>query len=166
MLTLFIISCIIFFGYNIFIISKFGVPESLSDSFYLLNDIKKGLGYVFSIVLFSSVFTLLPVFMSVDSNTTFDFLKFFCAALLAFVGAAPAFKGIDKDFHFKFAILCAVSGFLWIILATPYWYVLLISAILMIITMLLTNTKYALVYWLEMIMFTSVYSVVALYTIL
>lgn len=163
MLTLFIISFVVFFGYNIAIISKFGVPSSLSNSFYLLEDVKKGLGYLFTVMLYTTVFTLLPELMSVGSNPTFDFLKFFCAAMLGFVGSAPAFRGIDKEFHSIFAMVSAATGFLWIILATPYWYVLLISALVMMSVMLLTKTQKSITYWLEMIMFAAIYAVITLY---
>lgn len=163
MLTLFIISMIIFFGYNIAIISKFGVPESLSNSFYILDDVKKGLGYLFTIALYLTVFTLLPVWFSIGGNENIEFLKFFSAAMLGFVGAAPLFKGSDKEYHGKFAIISAITGILWIIFATPYWYLLLAIAMLMIGLMLITKTKKSITYWLEMVMFIAIYLVIGIH---
>jgi hypothetical protein len=108
-------------------------------------------------------FTLLPVWFDAPTNENYDFILFLCGAMLAFVGAAPAFRGVDKGWHSTFAQISAVMGILWILLATPYWLVLVVSAAWMMGLMFLTKTKYALTYWLEMIMFVAIYAVNFIY---
>ena len=40
-----LIALLVFTAYNVAVLTKFGVPASLSDSFYLWNKTKKGLGF-------------------------------------------------------------------------------------------------------------------------
>lgn len=163
MLGLLLASIAVFLSYNVAIIAKFGVPSSLSETFYILNNYKKNLGILFTLLLYTMTFTLLPVWFSLPTNENYDFILFFCGAMLAFVGAAPAFRGADKGWHSAFAGVSAVAGMIWTIVATPYWYILLVSAALIMGTMLLTNTKKALTYWLEMIMFITIYVINSIY---
>jgi hypothetical protein len=162
-MTLLLISTAIFLGYNAFIVSKFGIPKSLSDSFYLLNEVRNNLGYLFTIALYGMAFTLLPVWMDIPVGENVEFLKFFCGAFLAFVGAAPMFKSVDKPWHGIFAMMSAITGLLWIIIATPFWYVVLIILAIMLLLMWITKTSKCYVYWLEMVMFVSIYTINYIY---
>jgi len=84
MLTLTLIQAAIFTAYVSFIISKFGVLPSISESFYRLNENRLGL-------LFTLFCWTLAVPMMFQSNETTLFF-FFSAVGLGFVGATPMFK--------------------------------------------------------------------------
>lgn len=119
-LILALTALLIFLIYNGIIIMKFGMPSSLSDTFYLLQNKKKGLGYVFTAMMTVMSFTLLPSWLSItDAIPTwehnFTFLAFFACAGILFVGAAPAFRnvGIENKVHMISAKLCAVFAIAW-----------------------------------------------------
>lgn len=116
MITAFIIGLATFLIYVIAIIIRFGVPSSLSDSFYLLKKAYseyKLVPYLFTLVLWITSFTILPVWLEY-SNESIQFLAFFAAAGLALVGAAPVFHNPFTHFgHVVGAWLAAVCGTLW-----------------------------------------------------
>ena len=118
-----IIACValaIFTAYNAAIIGVFGMPTSLSDSFYLLQSKKKGLGYLFTAMMFSMALCLMPAWLSISDSMpgwehNLTFLAFFAAAAICFVGAAPAFRnvGIEHNMHMWAAKSCAVFAIAW-----------------------------------------------------
>lgn len=84
MLELTLLQAAIFITYISFIISKFGVLPSISESFYRLNENRLGL-------LFTLFCWTLAVPMMFQSNET-TLLFFFSAVGLGLVGATPMFK--------------------------------------------------------------------------
>jgi hypothetical protein len=79
---------------------------------------------------------------------------------LGFVGAAPAFKSssLENSVHQVSAYLCAAFALLWIILVTPYWYVILIVLGIVTALAIVTKTwKTSYIYWLEMVAFVSTF---------
>ena len=105
----------IFIVYNSVAIAKFGIPKSLSDTFYYYQGIKKGLGYIFTAMMFSMAGLLMPGWLTISDSMpgwehNFTFLAFFAAGAIAFVGAAPAFKniGIERKVHMIAAKSAAV----------------------------------------------------------
>lgn len=152
----------VFLGFLFYIITMFWIPPSFSDSFYLLENIKNGLGYIFTGVLWVMAFTLLPVWLNCNVGTDLELLKFFCCASLCFVGAAPHFKGIDKRVHTIAAITSAITGLLWILICTKFWYIIIGFLLLLLLLMYLTKTFKCYIFWLEMVMFFSVYLVLLL----
>lgn len=88
-LILLIYSSLIFVSYMSFIISKFGILPSISESYYKLEGGYKSL---FSLFIFNMV---IPVII-VGNNP----LMFLAGLFIAFVGAAPAFKEeFQKQVH-------------------------------------------------------------------
>lgn len=119
-LILALVALLIFVVYNGLMIINFGMPSSLSDTFYLLQNKKKGLGYLFTAMMTSIAFILMPGWLSIsdaiggwESNLTF--MAFFACAGILFVGAAPAFRniGIENTVHMVSAKLCAVFAIAW-----------------------------------------------------
>lgn len=119
-LILAIVSFLIFATYNTAIVWKYGMPSSLSDTFYILQNQKKGLGYLFTGMMWTMAFTLVPAWVEIsdaiggwESNLTF--LAFLAAASIVFVGSAPAFRnvGIENKVHMISAKLCAVFSIAW-----------------------------------------------------
>lgn len=156
-----LMSMIVFVIYNAYILSKFGVPHSLSNTFYLLNGIKKGLGYLFTIMMFTLSICLMPGWIEITESISswshhLTPLSFFAAALIGFVGASPAFKDSDLESKVHTISACAAAAFaiLWcsIVCYNIAWIILPASAIVILIASLATRTlKSCITYWLEMI---------------
>lgn len=159
--TLTIIALIIFTIYNTCILSKFGVPHSLSQTFYLLNTIKRQLGYLFTIMLFSVAFCLMPGWIEITENITtwsnhLTAIPFLASALLGVVGAAPAFRDSDKEdkIHTISAYAAALLSIIWcaVVCYNIAWFIIPICTVVILIAAKITKTlKPCLTYWLEMI---------------
>lgn len=169
-LTLTIIGMVLFTIYNVCIVSKFGIPVSLSDSFYLLNGVKKGLGFIFTAMMVSMAFCLMPGWLEITETITswsknFTALPFLTAAGIAFVGAAPAFRKneVEKLVHGISAYLAAAFSILWICIVCyeVALIVLPISVFVIVALGLSTKTlKSSKIYWLEMLAFLSTFATI------
>lgn len=114
------VSLCIFIVYNAISIGIFGMPTSLSDTFYLYQSKKKGLGYIFSAMMYTMAGTLMPVWLAISDampgwEHNLTFLAFFAAAAIMFVGTAPAFRnvGLENKVHMIAAKSCAVFAIAW-----------------------------------------------------
>lgn len=121
---LFYAAILIFLVYNLAIIGNFGIPTSLSASFYLLNERKNNLGYIFTAMMWTITFLIMPYWMALaDSFEGWEHylvpLAFLAPACIAFVGTAPAFRGceLENRVHMISASLCAVFSILWCLIA-------------------------------------------------
>lgn len=169
-LILTLIGIFFFTVYNIVILYKFGVPVSLSDSFYLLNGTKKGLGFLFTAMMVSMAFCLMPGWLEITETITswssnFTALPFLAAAGIAFVGAAPAFRKneVEKLVHGISAYLAAAFAILWICIVCyeVAMIVMPISIFLILAISLFTKTlKACKIYWLEMLAFISTFATI------
>lgn len=119
-LILLISSILVFTIYNIVAIKLFRVPTSLSDTFYLYQNKKKGLGYIFTAMMWTMAFLLMPAWLTISDSMpgwehNFTFLAFFAAAAIVFVGSAPAFRnvGLENKVHMIAAKSCAVFAIAW-----------------------------------------------------
>ena len=63
-----IIAAIVFISYNAAVLSNFGVPVSLSDTFYLWNKTKTGRGYLFTIVMLVMTACLIPGWLTLTET--------------------------------------------------------------------------------------------------
>lgn len=163
-----ILGCFIFVLYNIITLSFFGVPQSLSMSYYLFKD-KCNCGYVFPIMMYLVAGFMMPAWISLSVTSPFQFLSFLAPASILFVGTAPAFLsgGIEKMVHQIAAYLAAGFSLLWIILVTPYWWIILLWLGLIAILAFCSNTyKTSYIYWLEWIAFGSTFLSTILFSIL
>lgn len=113
---------LIFIIYNVYILKEFGVPESLSETTYLLKDKY----WIFTLLCFITSFTLLPLWLGVCNNHNFDFLKFFSLGSLLFVGSTPFFKeSLQKQIHYTSAIICFISIILWFFMQNFLTYIMI-----------------------------------------
>ena len=101
-LILVLISLCIFAAYNTVSLHKFGVPTSLSNTFYLYEGEKKHLGYIFTGMMFLMSLTLLPPWLELGEvisswSKYLNSLVFFACASICFVGAAPAFRSCPLE---------------------------------------------------------------------
>ena len=149
----------IYMVYNAIAIGNFGIPQSLSDTYYLYKN-KYRCGFVFPVMMLLVVGFMMPAWLTLSEGSNFQFLSFLAPASLLFVGAAPAFKSSDLEnkVHSVSAYFAAACSLLWVILVTPYWMVIPIWFVLIALIALATRTvKSSLVYWLETVAFFSTF---------
>lgn len=173
-----IIVCIafaLFVAYNIAILVQFGIPKSLSESFYLYESKKKNLGYLFTAFMFTMAFCLIPGWMEVSDGWSswshyLSFLAFFTASAICFVGAAPAFRAskLEGTIHEVSAKICAATALIWcFVVCWNIAYVPVIGALIPAIVGACTKTwKTSQVYWLEMMAFGATFATVITASIL
>ena len=158
---------IFLFGvYNLIALLLFGVPHSLSMTYYLYKQRKNILKILFPGMITLLVVFLLPCWLEISKNSEFEFAAFLSMSALMFVGACPAFldSKMEDDIHSIAAIICAVFALLWVILVTPYWYVIPGSFVLFALLAFVTKTwKTCYTYWLEMVAFISTFIAIILY---
>lgn len=163
------VAFLIFIVYNISLFPQFGIPKSLSESFYLYNKKKNNFGYIFTTFMLSMAFCLLPGWIEVSMawsswSKYLNFLAFLTAAAICFVGAAPAFRAteLESSIHNISAKLCAATALAWcFIVCWNIAYVPAIGAAIPAIVGACTKTwKTAQVYWLEMMAFGATFATV------
>ena len=153
--------------YNIIALLLFGVPKSLSDTYYLFKERNSTLKFLFPSMMTLLTFFLMPAWLEMSEGSAFQFTAFLSAAGVLFVGAAPAFKDskMESKVHSISAYVCAAAALAWICLVTPYWYVILIVFGVVAALAVVTKTwKTCYIYWLEMVAFVSTFiSIIAYY---
>lgn len=143
------VSFTIIFGYLVFVVAKFGIPQSISDTYYLLG--KKG--WLFQLALAATAFTAMPMLIERSSDGT-QFLAFLACAGLAFVACAPMFKlELEGKVHYVSAAVCCVGLVLWQVFNAS-WIVPLVCFLLVVYPML-RDRKF--MWWLEIATIVSVY---------
>lgn len=147
MSTLLYISIFVFVLYLTGIIMYKGIPNSISESYYVIGEDK----------LESSLFTwfcwlvggtLLPYWLETGGG----FLSFFACGALGFVGTAPMFKSNEKTIHFASAAMCFVAAYLWLILNSMTLF--FISLAVLVIASFFKNRMF----WWEVTAFVSIYT--------
>lgn len=157
----------LFVIYNIIALILFGVPKSLSMTYYLYKERQNSLKLMFPTMIVLLCILLIPCWLTLSEGSNFQFLSFLAPASLMFVGFTPAFNDDDmyRMIHSIAAGLCAAFAMLWIILVTPFWYIILIVlGIISVIAILTKTVKSSYIYWLEMVAFISLFaSIIAYY---
>lgn len=103
------ISFIVIFSYLIFVVAKFGIPKSISDTFYMLD--KKG--WLFQVFMGTFAFTLIPYWID-KSSEMYECFPFLACSALAFVAFAPCFRmQLEGMVHHVSAVLACVCAVLW-----------------------------------------------------
>lgn len=114
MLNLVLLSAISFLisSYILGCIIKFGIPNSLSETYYSLGKY----GWIFQLVMLI-VGVVLQLLWFPLSKEEHEFLVFLACASLCFVASAPAFRiEIQGKVHYSAAAVCCISVFSWQIL--------------------------------------------------
>lgn len=139
---------LIFIAYNTITIKMFGVPESISGTYYLLEERRKSYGWFFTLFCLGTGFTLLPPWLDMTPES-YQFSSFLTVAGLLFVGAAAQFKDVfTAKVHYSAAVICCVFSQVWCICA-GYWWVSLISFTITMGYSLIRDSK-KWMFWLEM----------------
>lgn len=106
----------LFFGYVLACLLSFGIPKSLSETFYLIKEKKKENSfapYTFTVTLWLVAFMLFYPWMDCVSNPDLEFFPFLACGGIMFVGAAPHFKGSEKYIHYISACMSFVFAYLF-----------------------------------------------------
>lgn len=126
---------------------------------YKFAEINKNLMYLFTATLFLMGFSLMPAWLEISEGTTYQFLSFLTCASILFVGATPNF--LDKGVHIIHSVAAyssAVFGLTWMFTYSPFsWIIIPIAAIVILMSILTKTIKTSFEYWLEMIAFYSIY---------
>lgn len=162
-----IIATVIFVAYNAVAIAIFGIPESLSNTYYLYKE-KWNKGWLFCLMMYAVVTLMMPAWISLSEGSNFQFLAFLAPASIMFVGTAPRFKDsqLESRVHTVSAYIAAACSLLWVALVTPYWWVMLIWLGFIALASIFTSSyKTCLVYWLEQVAFGSTFTAAILYSL-
>ena len=157
----------IYLAYNAICLTLFGVPESLSNTYYLWRE-RNGKGYLFCLMMYAVVALMMPAWISLSEGSNFQFLSFLAPSAIAFVATAPAFKSDDLEnvVHSMAAIVAAVCSLAWVALVTPYWWMILVWLGFIALAAILTSSyKTCLVYWLEQVAFGATFTSAILYSL-
>lgn len=161
-----IIATIVYVAYNAISMANFGIPQSLSMTYYHWKE-KANIGYLFCLMMYLVVALMMPAWISLSEGSNFQFLAFLAPASIAFVGTAPAFLGsnLENRVHSVSAVVAAVCSLAWVILVTPYWWIILVWLGLVAIAAILTSSyKTSIVYWLETIAFGATFTATIIYS--
>ena len=153
--------------YNAICLTLFGVPESLSNTYYLWKG-KNGKGYLFPLMMYAVVSLMMPAWITMSEGSDFQFLAFLAPAAIAFVGTAPAFKSDDLEnvVHTTAAIVAAICSLAWVAVITPYWWMILVCFGFIALAAILTSSyKSCLVYWLEQVAFGATFTSAIIYSL-
>lgn len=161
MLTLVTISFCIFVAYILSTVYLFGVPSSISDTFYLLEAKKRNLGGAFTLMMFSIGFLIISPFIEITPEN-WEFLPFLSVAGILFVGAAPLFKrgGTDTLVHTYGAISAGAFSLLWLFICYPEIWGSLVDAVVVACIGLFLSRRafdYTYLFWIEIVLFLTIY---------
>ena len=142
---LYFLSLSIFILYISIIVFKYGLQESISDSYYVLNNNHK---FIFTLFIW---FTIIPLMLILPKP--FLLLSGVC---ISFVGASPNFKvEFEKKVHFS----SAITGIVFFILSMYFDFkelFLSLFTVSFIIVMYLFKIKNK-VWWIEILCFLLIY---------
>lgn len=152
-----IISTILFFGFIIAGVCKFGLLHSYSAYASKWGSVA-GIP-IWSIVTLLSAFLIMPCLIEIAAFSPFQFLGFLTPLYLIGVSLTPTWETdpIVKRWHVILATLCAISGLLWLVLVMN-WKLLIVPLVVVLMGLVTGTWDTSYVFWLEMIMFTSVYA--------
>lgn len=157
-MVLVIISFILYLAYNITSILLFGVPSSLSNTYYLYK--KYNFSWIFSVGLFIMSALLMPGWINLMEGSNFQFLAFLAPIGMTFVAMAPESEGngLDKTVHFTSAIIAGTLGLIASILVLKSWLAFIIITVAILSLSLITKSlKKCWLYWVETIIFLTTY---------
>lgn len=149
------ISFLITYIYVMYIVIKYGIPHSLSATYYLIKN-----KWIFSTVLAVSAGLILPILVT----TNYSFLIFIALAGIFFVAFAPDFKSnsLEDNVHTYSAIISLISSQIWVALNAPIVLLLWIPYIVYLILDYIEYGKEMLEqscfkFWAEIVMLLTVY---------
>lgn len=115
MLVFVITAIAIFVTYIAIAIKLFGIPASISNTYYLYEERHKNLGYIFTAFMLSVAFLMVNPMVYLGTFESWQLLGFVCPSGIALCGSAPFFNSgkDEKIVHCVGAITGVVSGLAW-----------------------------------------------------
>lgn len=115
---LYFVSVLIFLVYIIIILTKFGVPKSISDSSYLFG--KNG-NTIFYLVFISFIVPLLIYWLEITEGDDNQFMVFISCAALCFTGITGRFKDTEQqnNVHTYATVIAAILSQIWMWVVIP-----------------------------------------------
>lgn len=115
-----ILSLLLICSYILYIIIKYGVPHSLSQTYYLLKH-----KWIFSLVLITSTAIILPEMLEMN----YSYLAFPTLCGVLFVAVTPNFRddNLVDQVHTWSAVVALIFSQLWVGLTNPIilnWWIL------------------------------------------
>ena len=162
-----IVATAIYVAYNAICLTFFGIPESLSNTYYLWKE-RSNKGWLFPLMMYAVVAFMMPAWITMSGGSDFQFLAFLAPSAIAFVATAPAFKSDDLEnvVHSTAAIVAAICSLAWVAVITPYWWMILVWFGFIALAAILTSSyKTCLVYWLEQVAFLSTFTAAIMYSL-
>ena len=159
---------VIYLIYNSVVFKMFGVPKSLSMTYYLFEEKKKKLGIVFPIMMVSLSILLMPALLEISAFSNLQFTAFLAIGNIMLTGFAPTFKSSDLEnkVHTGSAIVAAIFAMLWVIFVAKMWYLILIWILSLALQAYITKTvKSSYIYWFETVAFMSTFMSIILFLI-
>jgi len=137
-----IISLVVFISYLAYVLIKYGIQRSISDSYYRLTKID---GWMFTIATWGYSF---PLIFAANG----DGILFLAGVLICAVGAAPDATGADKGFHSAFA-----EGGIAVALAWMIFHVWFVAVPTILLIALIYYKKYRNhTWWIEVVAYLSI----------
>lgn len=125
-MNLIIVSIVIFMLYIASMVYMFNIPWSISNTYYLLEEKRKGLGWMFTAFCYGVGGFLLPGWLDITPES-YQCTCFLSVAGLIFVGAAAQFKeSLTNTVHYTSAVICCLFSQIWCF-AAGFWLVSLLS---------------------------------------
>lgn len=162
------IAFLLFIVYNSVAIRIFGIPWSMSKTYYLYEEKRKGLDQVFTIFMWLMAFTMISGWIIISESvgpwmSYFTFLAFITGACIAFVGTAPRYYDeLEGKVHMTAAKICAATALIWcFVVCWNIWWVPICGAVIPTIIGACTKTwKSCRDYWLEMLAFDATFATI------
>lgn len=142
-----IIPTILFAAYVLYVCILFGIPNSLSESYYLLKPSQR---ILFSVVMtFVPILILVTLFSKINDIYTISLITP-AAVSIVFVGLFAVYKDkFQKWFHFIGAFLSAILTIIWTFIIFKYTLYFFIPIVVASFIIPLVTNKEKLTFWLE-----------------
>ena len=167
-LILVLLAAILYISYNVIVLALFGVPYSLSQTYYLFKEYKDKLRFMFPLMMIGIAILLLPAWIELSIGSPFQFTVFLACVGLIYTGMVPAFRNgnFENIVHTTSAYLAVVMSFIWIIALTNFWYIILIwGGIVGILGLIFKVWRSSYTYLLESIAIFASLTTIILYAI-
>ena len=141
-----ILCLIVTIVYNTYIIVKYKkIPESLSETSYLLGGNKR---YFFTVYCIIVCLLLLPILLEI-TPTNYQIIPFIFCGGLSFAGCSPLFReGLDRIVHYSSAYAAFGAYVIYMIFCMNLWWLIGYFIILGILCVIKWKSY---VFWAEML---------------
>jgi hypothetical protein len=160
----------LFILYNVIAILLFGIPESLTKTFYKYKAHHDSFKFMYYVFVALMCILLTPCWLKLSKTNFAQDTAVINILALIFMGASPIIlKGEDTDrpltdlFEKLISYCCSMFFIIWIVAATPYWWIILLTAIIVTLISIITKSwNKCYTYWIEIIAFASTFIAILL----